>query len=1183
MRKFLYGCILLLLLFDGLFTAAQDFSNKGKDFWVGYGYHVRMSRANGGTQEMVLYFATESVTTVTVSIPGLGYSVTYPNIQANTIFTSNPLPKAGTQDSRLTEEGISDKGIHISSDKPIVAYAHIYDGNVSGATLLFPTNTLGREYYSVNSTQISNEGASNSWLYAVAVDTGTTVVQITPSANTLTKPAGQPYNVTLKQGQVMNVMGALTSTADPFTGSDLTGTTIKSISSGTGGCKRIAVFSGSGKISLTCNGSSSSADNYIVQAFPNTAWGKRYLTTPTRNFTNNFYRVCVTDPTTVVRLNGQVITGLINNFYYEFNNSLPALIEADKPVLVAQYITSQGVCGNSPTNGDPEVIYLSPVEQNIDRVILNSTPNSAIGQHFINVVLKSTAAGSFRLDGNPVTGFTAHPQDGSYSFVQLPVNAGAHRLQADSGFNAIAYGYGEFESYGYNAGTNVKDLYQFVSVQNQYATVNFPAVCKASPFYFYMTFPYQPAQLKWIFGPTLNAFGMADVTVNAPQLDSTWAVNDKQLYRYKLPTAYMLPATGIFPIRVIAQNPTVEGCSGEQEIDYDLEVIERPSAGFSFSATGCVSDSVRFTNESNLNGRPAIKRFWDFGDNTTSSVNHPVHLYQEDGSFPVKFSLVNDIGCISDTAVKTVEMAAMPGASFGVSASGCLGDAMNFTDSSEAGSSVIAKWTWNFGDNTPDIVATSAVPQAHTYATTGMYTVTLQVENNKGCKSSLVSKSMTVHPKPKIGFIIPGNCINDPISTFIDTSSIADGSEAQFRWLWNFGDGNATAGANTSTAQNGQHKYTATGDYNVSLSVTSKDGCISSLTQKFILNGAVPVPQFSFQGGMQQCSNDSVAITDNSSVAPGELVKLEIYWDYNNNPANKLVVERPVKGASYKNLYPEFFAPASKTYRVKLVVYSGINCLTEKDTTLTLLATPEVQFAPLSAVCLEVAPFNLQGGASNGAGTGVFAGKGVSSAGVFNPAAAGAGTHVIRYSFTGINGCINSKEQPLTVFPAPTVSAGSDKTVLEGGTATLNGEASGNNLTYTWTPATGLNNASVLQPVVTPSEDRTYTLMVRSANGCSASDAVLVKVLKSLEIPNAFSPNGDGVHDLWEVRYLDSYPGTTVEVFNRYGQKVFESRGYTKPWDGTLNGKVLPVGTYYYIIDPKNGRKPSTGFVDLIR
>jgi gliding motility-associated-like protein len=93
---------------------------------------------------------------------------------------------------------------------------------------------------------------------------------------------------------------------------------------------------------------------------------------------------------------------------------------------------------------------------------------------------------------------------------------------------------------------------------------------------------------------------------------------------------------------------------------------------------------------------------------------------------------------------------------------------------------------------------------------------------------------------------------------------------------------------------------------------------------------------------------------------------------------------------------------------------------------------------------------------------------------------------------------------------------------------------------------------------------------------------MLVKVLKKPVIPNTFSPNGDGIHDQWVIKYLENYPDASVEIFNRYGQPVIKLSNY-KPWDGTYNGKPVPVGTYYYIINPKNGRKQMTGFVDVIR
>ena len=91
------------------------------------------------------------------------------------------------------------------------------------------------------------------------------------------------------------------------------------------------------------------------------------------------------------------------------------------------------------------------------------------------------------------------------------------------------------------------------------------------------------------------------------------------------------------------------------------------------------------------------------------------------------------------------------------------------------------------------------------------------------------------------------------------------------------------------------------------------------------------------------------------------------------------------------------------------------------------------------------------------------------------------------------------------------------------------------------------------------------------------------KILKEPKVPNVFSPNGDGINDQWVIQFLDSYPGCTVEIFNRYGQKVYQSTGYSKPWDGMINGNPLPIGTYYWIINPKNGRKQMNGSVTILR
>jgi len=155
---------------------------------------------------------------------------------------------------------------------------------------------------------------------------------------------------------------------------------------------------------------------------------------------------------------------------------------------------------------------------------------------------------------------------------------------------------------------------------------------------------------------------------------------------------------------------------------------------------------------------------------------------------------------------------------------------------------------------------------------------------------------------------------------------------------------------------------------------------------------------------------------------------------------------------------------------------------------------------------------------------------------------------------------------------------------MAGQSVALAGSASGDNISYYWTPTQYMDNPLSLTPVVSPLVDFTYTLHVSTTNGCGdATDDVFVRVYQKVTVPNSFSPNGDGINDLWLIGGLDTYPESVTEVFNRYGQLVFRSVGYSKPWDGTYNGSPLPVGTYYYIIDRKNGFPVLSSWVLIIR
>ncbi|WP_233635806.1 T9SS type B sorting domain-containing protein [Hymenobacter setariae] len=157
------------------------------------------------------------------------------------------------------------------------------------------------------------------------------------------------------------------------------------------------------------------------------------------------------------------------------------------------------------------------------------------------------------------------------------------------------------------------------------------------------------------------------------------------------------------------------------------------------------------------------------------------------------------------------------------------------------------------------------------------------------------------------------------------------------------------------------------------------------------------------------------------------------------------------------------------------------------------------------------------------------------------------------------------------IQPPVVVNAGPDKEILAGTSVTLEGTADG---TYpvTWTPALGLTipPSNPLRPIAAPLVTTTYTLSA-GTGGCASSDQVTVTVRPAIRIPNAFTPNGDGRDDTWQIEFIEQYPDNTVNVFNRWGNKIFSAENYSRAneWRGDINGQPAPVGTYYYVVVTK--------------
>ena len=111
-------------------------------------------------------------------------------------------------------------------------------------------------------------------------------------------------------------------------------------------------------------------------------------------------------------------------------------------------------------------------------------------------------------------------------------------------------------------------------------------------------------------------------------------------------------------------------------------------------------------------------------------------------------------------------------------------------------------------------------------------------------------------------------------------------------------------------------------------------------------------------------------------------------------------------------------------------------------------------------------------------------------------------------------------------------------------------------------------------------------MFVTDSNGCFNQDSIYVELIPEINYSSGFSPNDDGINESWKINQIEQFPNCIVEIYNRWGAKLFTSDpGYTTPWDGKYKNSLLPVGTYYYIIELNDIKfpEPITGPITIIR
>lgn len=1332
-------------------VSAQQLTNTGTDFWVGYGHHQFMEPGLGNNQEMVLYISAEQPAVVKVSIHGTAWVRTY-NIPANTAIATETIPKAGFYDARLYSpppsfggtgsEGVfANKAIHVESDVPVVVNTHIYGSASSGASMLMPVNTWGYEYISLNSQQLYQDNAF-SWMYVIAKEDNT-VIEITPSKPTRNgRPPGVPFTVTLNKGNIYQMLGA---TLGGGYGNDITGTKVRSIPDGGGVCHPIAAFSGSSRTLIFCAGNSpGGGDNIIQQLLPKHTWGRRYLTAPfsneiaTDNLRTDLFRVAVSDPATVVKRNGSTLGGLVDNAYYEFQSNTADLIEADKPVMVAQYMSSANGCTNTPGSGDPEMVYLSPLGQGVKKTLFYRTTREAMHIQYVTLILPDAGLASLQIDG--VAGADhvyPHPHMPGYSVAvkrYTPADASGS-VTCDLPFTGITYGMGSVESYGYNIGLNLQNLNGIGRIRNSESSSGESSefTCMGTPIKLSVLLPYRPAMLNWKISALGSAVSPnADVLQNMPVPTDTVRIDDVLYYVYLLPQDYTFNTAGEYMIPVEATHPSISMCGSTETIDIPVDVKAGPQAMAAFTTpTACTLDTVYFS-AGETNGVFTFDRWaWTFSDGSTAGTREAKKLLLP-GTHKIKLRALTTVGCASlDSVSFTIHD--RPTASFSSSvAAVCEGGLVTFEDngSTYAGTAPVSARYWDFGNGTPPVNSANTSEQA-AYAHYGTYEAKMVAKVSDLCVSDTAHVSMTIHAKPAIAFTMPGNCLPaDRSAAFVNGTTSPDGQTIAGH-QWDFGDGTGT-----SIDKDPVHQYANDGAFTVQYIATTSNGCASDST--FNINVSAK-PELSYSVVPPVCENvpgpSSVAlagvqngvtgtgiysgpgIEDDGSLMPGIagvgdhtakyvftttagcIDSISAPFTVRATPAISLTLPEgcmPVNGeaafssnattsdgqavngylwnfgdgsANSADQNPVHHYAAPGTFNVTYSATTVNGCTSDTTVQVKLGMLPDLAYSVIPPVCVSaqgpvsVATASVE---NNLTGTGIYSGNGVSANGNFAPMVAGVGTHAVKYIFTTTDGCVDSASSSVTVNALPVAGfVASSDSVCQGGSLTFTdmstggmaawnwnfgdgGNASAANpdhrfnragtfsvslrvtdvhgcisepfslpvvatvlpvidagpsftvkegtqvqfrptandstqVTFRWSPAGDFINPNVLRATLVATRDAVYTLTAQSGSSCSATDQVTVTVIKAIKPPNAFSPNGDNINDTWVIRELVNYPNCIVEIFNRYGQRLYRSAGYGTSWDGKYRGEPLPIGTYYYVIQPGDGGKPVSGAVTILK
>lgn len=560
------------------------------------------------------------------------------------------------------------------------------------------------------------------------------------------------------------------------------------------------------------------------------------------------------------------------------------------------------------------------------------------------------------------------------------------------------------------------------------------------------------------------------------------------------------------------------------------------SVRFAPNPTAC--RAFDFNGLGYTNTHPVATWQWFFGDGGTANTQNTSHTYANAGTFTVKL-VVTDINGCKDSISRQVNTNTI-NVEAGNAASYCSNGTVTHQLNGSGGGSTFNWQPAAFLDDN-----TIANPTATITATTKFYLT--KTDPVLGC-SAVDSVIITVNPVPLVtSFPDTAFCANTSLQ-------LNAGGAATYAW---------SPASSVSDPSVANPVFTGTANQTMTVTGTNAQGC--SATSSFDVT-IKAVPTINTIPDSTICNTQSIVLTTTGAQT------------YSWSPAINLSdpgIASPVFNGSTGNTYT--------------VTGTAANGCSNTDVVIITTRAPGVFNTPPNAAVCKNGSVTLNG--NNGTGVTYL----WSPANTLNnpsamnpvatPTAAGNNVYTVLISETVCNSS-NSFTVNVQVNPLPDVDAQRSNDLdctIRTSTLTATGAAQ-----YTWTPAATLSSSTGATTIASPASDTKYIVTGTDANGCSNKDSIMVLVKGTngrFDVPNSFTPNGDGKNDCFGVRHWGDVTGFRFMIFNRYGEKVFETNNVSQCWDGRYKGQPADIGGYVYYIKSVNlcGETIRKGNVLLIR